>query len=216
MAYGDVRGFVYRVVDIFPGPLKTPARWVADRIFGVWDDISTVLTQIKPAFAFFHDKFWWLLAQLNVGITEAARTLRWIVVEAIPTWARWARDVAVSVTASAINTLQDWTSRALDVWRRALNASIDAVLSFADDVFRWTGDRLREVWNTLSVIRDRVVALLSSPEVFVEWVFAALWRRFWTFANDHAESIAAAAWMRRDTLIAQAMRRLENWLMRLL
>lgn len=216
MAYGDVRGFVYRVVDIFPGPLKTPARWVADRIFGVWDDISTVMTQIKPAFTFLHNNFWWLLAQLNVGITEAARTLRWIVVEAIPTWAKWARDVAVSVAAGAVATLGDWTAKAIAYWFDQLHRALNTVQDFVDSLAGWASDRFGEVWNTLTVIRDRVVLLLTHPDAFVDWAFSAIWQRLWRYADDHAEAIANAVWARRDVIIAATMTRLENWLMRLL
>lgn len=216
MALPDVRGWVYRVVDIFPGPLKTVGRWVADRIFGTWDEIFQLLVIFRPLWAYFHDNVAWLISGLHWLAEESARSIRWLLVEAIPTWAKWARDVAVSVAATGLNLLQSWTQTALTWLRDITLAAINRVQAFVNGVLSWAVDRVREIWGTLSVIRDRVVALLSAPEALVDWIFAALWRRFWRYLDDHAEAVGAYVWARRDRYILRAVTRIEAFLARIL
>lgn len=216
MAVPDVKGFVYRVIDIFPGPLKTAARWVADRIFGVWDEIFQLLVIFRPVWLFFQGHIQGFISAVFWLAEETGRTLRWLVTVAIPRWANWALDTGVHFMLDQVGALRRWAQGTFDWLRELLSRAINAVSAFAHNVLTWTVERIREVWATLSVIRDRVVALLSYPEAFVDWVFSALWRRFWRFANDHAEAIAGAIWARRDPIIAATLARLEAFLVRLL
>lgn len=216
MSRDSVRSFVYRVVDIFPGALKTPARWVADRVFGVWDEIYGVMALFRPTFLWLqHGIQNFITSQLRF-VKEVANTFKWLVVTQIPNWGRWALNNAINWTTYQVGLIRTWAEATIETARRALSKAISAVDAFMRSTLQWTIDRVREIWATLSVIRDRVVALLSNPETLVDWLFAALWRRFWRFANDHAEAIAGTIWTRRDTIITKAMFRLENWLMRIL
>lgn len=216
MAVQGLRDFVYRVVDIFPSVLKTPARWVADRIFGVWDEIFQVLSIFRPIWLFFQGHVQAFISAVLWVAEETGRSLRWLASVALPRWANWALDTGVRFMLEQVGRLRTWVEAAIDYWRTQLYKSLDALESFARGVYNWAADRVREVWATLTVIRDRVVQLLTHPDVFVDWVFAALWRRFWRFFNDHAEAIAAAAWARRDAIIAQALVRIEEWIVRVL
>lgn len=216
MAYGDIRNFVYRVIDIFPGPLKTPARWVADRVYGVWDEIFQLLTIFPPAWAFFYTGINALVVGVRFLGEEASKTLRWVTVEALPRWARWALNTAIARLGPLVEDLRTW-AQGMTHWLYTLIVdSIDSVRQLLSNIRTWVIDHVREVWDTLSVIRDRVVALLTSPDVLVDWLFAALWRRLWQFFNNHAEAIAYAVYMRRDRIIAEGLRRLEEWLVKVL
>lgn len=216
MAYTEVRNFVYRVIDIFPGPLKTPARWVADRVYGVWDEIFQLLVIFLPAWTYFYGGINALVVGVRWLAEEAATTLRWFVVEFVPRWASWALNTATNVLNAAINTLRSWTETALRWLEDRLRAALNLLDQYAHDVFSWAIDRVREVWDTLSVIRDRVVALLTSPETLVDWLFSALWRRFWRYLDDHAEAIATYVWARREPFLNTLLARLEAFLVRLL
>lgn len=216
MAYSSVRTYVYALVNIFPGPLRTVGKWVADRVFSTWDEIFQLLSIFRPLWVYFHAKVTAFVSAVFWVAEETARTLRWLVIEALPKWARWALDTAVSYAKDGLSTLRNWAVNEITTVRQFLSQLISSVLTFAKSVLSWTIDQVREVWDTLSVIRDRVVLLLTNPEGFVDWVFAALWRRFWRFLNDHAEAIAGAAFLRRDAIIAQGLTRLEAFLVRIL
>lgn len=216
MAVSDIRYFVYRVVDIFPGPLKTPARWVADRIFGIWNEIFEHLSIFRPAWNFFHTKMMDLVWTTVNFAEETARTIRWLVTGAIPRWAKWALNTALDVLRRELDAVRRILDGAITLARKQLQAAINAVDSFVKSVRTWATDRFNDVWNTLRVVRDRVVSFLTNPEALVDWIFMALWRRFWRYVDDHAEAIAAHVWARREPYMAKFLARLENFLVRLL
>lgn len=216
MAVAGLREFVYRVVDIFPGALKTPARWVADRIFGVWDEIFQVLAIFRPIWIFFQGHVQAFISAVLWLAEETGRTLRWVASIALPRWANWALDTGVRFMLEQVGNLRRWVEGSIEWWQAQIFKALDALKAFANSVYTWAVSGFRDVWSTLTVIRDRVVQLLTHPSVFVDWVFAALWSRFWRFLDDHAEAIAGAAWNRRDVIMAQAVRRFEDWIVRLL
>lgn len=216
MAVSDIRNYVYRVVDAFPGPLKTPARWVADRLFGVWNEIFEHLSTFRSPWTYLNAKLKDIAWTAAHFATVCTRTVRWLIVEAIPRWSRWARDNAVSWARQELTRLNSLARGWIADARNYLMSQIRQVTAFAHDVWNWAVARVREIWVTLNVVRDRVVRYLTNPETLVDWLFLALWRRFWRFTNDHAETLAAYAWSRRDRIIAQALVRLESFLMRLL
>lgn len=212
----SVRNYVDQLIDIFPGFLQGPARWVANRIFGVWDEVAVFLVAMRGGFGYTLDRAYRFVNAFWRFVNEAATTVRWMVSIFVPRWARWAFNLAVNTLRSELDIARRFLQGLLDTLRSWTQRAINAVDAFAHNAYRWASDRIGEIWHTLAVIRDRVVALLTSPETFVDWIFSALWRRFWRFANDHAESIAAAYWPRRDALLVKSLQRLENFLMRVL
>lgn len=216
MAVSDIRSYVYRIVDIFPGPLKTPARWVAERVFGVWDEIFEHLSIFRPAWTYLHQKLQDLVWTVTNFAEETARTVRWLVTDAVPRWGRWALDSALRIARAELDLVRRILDGAITLVRNALQRAINAVDSFAHSVLSWAVDRFREVWATLTFVAGRVVALLTHPETLVDWLFSALWRRFWRYIDDHAEAIAGYVWARRERFLTQLLTRLENFLVRLL
>jgi hypothetical protein len=216
MAVSDIRAFVYRVIDVFPGPLKTPARWVADRVFGVWEEIFNHLSMFRAPWLFIQDKLQAMVSAAFWALEETARTMRWLVTLALPRWANWALDVAVDIGRKELNSFRNWASGTINDVRRFCSDLAWRGINAARDAVNWARGAVENVWTTLRVVRDKVIGLLGAPEALVDWIFAAMWRRFWRFLNDHAEAIAATAWNRRDTIIAQSLRRLEDWILRVL
>lgn len=211
-----VRDYVYELISIFPGFLQTPARWAADRVFSVWNEIYTVMVMFPDSFKFFRQRFHQLVLDLVDLCNQTASTLRWLVTLFVPRWARWALDVAVgwardevarvrAILTGLVNTLRTWAQNAVNTLDR-----------FVHNLQNWVVSRLQELWGTLNTVKARVFALLLSPSAFVDWVFAALWARFWRFVNEHGEAIVASWWARRNTLTAQTLARLEAFLVRIL
>lgn len=211
-----VRSYVYGLISIFPGVLQTPARWVADRVFSIWDEIFQFLVMMRSPFVYALDRCYRYVNAFWRFVNECATTVRWLVTAFVPTWARW-----------GMNTAIDWARGQLAAARAALEHGIANVQAWAQNVInavkndlrianQWAIDRVRELVDGLNAVRKRVTELLSSPSTFVDWVFAAMWARFWRFLNDHAESIGRTYWGRRDTILVAAMTRLETFLMKVL
>lgn len=216
MGAPEVRSFVYRVVDIFPGPLKTAARWVADRVWGIWDEIFTVLSLFRPVWLFFQGRIQSFISSVLWLAEETGRTLRWLVVEALPRWGKWALNTAVDYARRNLNTLRDWVDRTITWWRTHLTFLINDIVAFAHNVQAWATARFHEIWDVINVVRKKVIDLLFIPDRMVDWIFSSLWRKLWRYANDHAEAIGGLMWARRDKIIAQTLSRLESFLVRLL
>lgn len=212
----DVRDFVYRIIDIFPGFLSTPARWVADRVFGIWNEIYTFLVMLPDPFKYFQARF----NQFCINITElsqmAANGLRWLVATFVPRWARWALNTALSTLRAEYTIVRNSLFGIINSLRSWAQSAINTVDRYAHNLWTWAGQRLAELWGTLNSVKNLVLRMLTSPEYLVDWLFGALWRRFWKYVNDHAESIAAAWWAGRNTLIMKSLDRFEAFLARIL
>lgn len=211
-----VRGYVYALISIFPGFLQTPARWVADRVFGIWTEVAEYLVQMRTGFKYLLARAYRYVQAFWRFANEAAVTVRWLVSLFVPRWAKWALNAAMDwargevarirgILTGIVNTLRTWTQNAVSSLDRLIN-----------NVRNWVTQRLQELWGRVNSLSSRVVALLTSPDAFVNWVFAALWRRLWRYLDDHLEAVAASVWARRDALMMQTLARIEAFLMRVL
>lgn len=212
----DVRGFVYSVVDIFPGPLKTPARWVADRLFGVWDDVSGVFRYIIPNWHDLANGIAWFTDKAVGALEKAAYAIRWIVTVRIPQAIEVFRQSVVNWVSGIINdvrselvAVRDWV---LDKARGFANA----VLDYARSVYQWAVDRISDVWATLSTVAELVGSLLTNPERMALWLIGAMWGAFWRFADQHIDAIVEFAWSRRGIIVSRVLARAEALLERIL
>jgi len=216
MSRDSVRSFVNGLINVFPGFLQSPVRWVADRIFGVWDEIWTLLVLVGSVWPAVSGALHSFLDRVQEVAVYASSAIRWIAVIALPKWAQWAINLALGQALQALAVVRTLFSSLIDGVRNWAAGLISGISKGLSDLLKWVTDRIKEVWSTLTVIRDRVVQLLTSPSSFVDWIFSALWSRFWRFLNDHLESIGTAVWGRRDSLIASSLARLETWLARVL
>jgi len=212
----SVRTWVYGILNIFPSYLTAPARWVADRLFGTWDEIYQFFIHVRGSFTYLSDRSVRFVNALWRFINECATTVRWMVSLFVPKWARWALNLALDTLRGELSSARAFLQGLIDDARALAQRLVNTVSTWAQSWFDWFLARLRETIATLTAVRDRVVQLLTDPGAFVDWVFDALWRRFWKFANDHAEAIAAAYWPRRDDLLVKTLTRIENFLMRVL
>lgn len=212
----DIRGYVYQVADIFPGPLKTAARWVADRIFAIWDDVSGVFRYVVPRWRDLATAIANFTMRAVGALEKLAFAVRQIVVERIPRAIEALRQSVVAWVSGIINDVRasivaarDWV---LDQARRLSNV----VLDFARSVYQWAIDRLREVWDTLSTVARLVGALLTDPQKFAIWAIGAIWGAFWRFADQHVDAIVEYIWARRSIVVSRVLDRAEAIIERML
>lgn len=212
----DIRGFVYGLADIFPGPLKTAARWVADRVFAVWDDVSNVFRVVVPNWRDLANSISWFTDRAVGAVEKAALALRWIVTVRIPQAIEVFRQSVVNWVSGLLNAVRsdliavrDWVLG--KAWEFA-----NTVLSFARSVYDWAVARLREIWEPLAVVIDRVGSLLFDPTRFARWVIGGLWGVFWSYVDQHVDAIIEFVWARRGTIVAKVIARTEAILERVL
>lgn len=212
----DVRGYVYSLVDDLPSILKPGARFIADRVFAIWDDISAVLRISVPWWKYIRDSVSNFTTMAMQAAEQGAFAIRWLATIYLPR--------IVSSTAQAVI---DWTSRLIDAVRQTINDVRDwlldqarrmfnTVTQYATDIYHWAIDRLREIWEPLSIVVDRVGALLFDPRKLAEWVIGAIWSAFWRYADDHIDAIVEFVWQRRSIVVGRILARAESILERLL
>lgn len=212
----EVRRYVYDVIGIFPGFLQTPARWVADRVFGIWNEIYTFLVALPNPFQYFQKRFNQFCINVVELAQQAANGLRWLVTTFVPRWARWALNTALDLLRREYVAVRNAIYGTIHTLERWAQAAVNTVSKFAHDVWNTLSRRLSELWGTFNTVKNFVWKMLTSPEYLVDWFFGALWRRFWKYVDDHAESIAAAWWARRNTIIMKSLERFEAFIARIL
>lgn len=212
----DIRGFVYSVVDIFPGPLKTPARWVADRLFAVWDDVSGIFRISIPHWRGLADAVNFFMLKGMWAVNHLAVAARQIVTERIPRGLEALRQGVVAwVTgiindiSSAITSTRDWILDRVRGW-------VNDVIGYARNVYQWAVDRLSEVWSTLTTVARLVGSLLTDPTKLVTWAMGAIWSAFWRYADQHVDAIVEFVWQRRSIVVSRLLGRAEAIIERLL
>ena len=113
------RDWIYNLIDIVPGFLSHPARWIADRVFGVFDDGIEFAKWLKSGFDYLRARGVWFVTGIRTLASEAYNTVRWIIEVRVPALISNAfsnlRSFVVDVvnmTASAlrglISTLDKW------------------------------------------------------------------------------------------------------------
>lgn len=212
----DVRAYVYQVVDIFPSPLKTPARWVADRVFGVWDNVSAVFRVSIPHWHRIADNLAWFMGKATDAVERAAKGLRWLATVRIPQ----AIDAAARGITGWVQGLIDDVQRGLATTRDWLldkaRGFANAVYEYAHAVYTWVTDRLGEIWTTLTVVAKLVDAFLTDPSKLATWAIGAIWSAFWRYADQHLDGIIEFVWQRRSIVVSRLLDRTEAIIERLL
>lgn len=212
----DFRAYIYRILDIFPSYLSAPARWVADRLFAVWDEITGFLIRTKAPFQWVVERAYRYVNAFWRFVNECATTVRWLVTLFVPRWARWALNLAIDTVRAELNSARTFLQSLINDARSFAQRLVNTLDAWARGQVKSLLDKLNDTINTLRAVRDTVVKYLTHPSVLVDWIFSALWSRFWRFANDHAEAIAAAYWPRKDKLLVATLTRIETFLMRVL
>jgi hypothetical protein len=212
----DIRSYIYGLADIFPGPLKTAARWVADRAFAVWDDVSTVFRATVPRWREWFNAATGFANNLVSAVAEAANTVRWIVLQWVPNFVRSKVDDVRNWASAVFNDVRNWAAGIVSDVRNWAAARLNDLLDFATRVRDWALERIQEVWRTLTTVADIVGRLLTDPAQLAQWVAGAMFWALLRVADALIEPLAEWFWARRQALILKTLSRLESIIARLL
>lgn len=212
----DIRGFVYQIVDIFPSPLRTPARWVADRVFGVWNDVSAVFRITVPFWQRWYNSTVGLASSFIVAGNEIALTIRWIVAQWAPAFVldkvNAVRNFVVGLLNDARRALEGLINGAVDFARKGISTALD----FATRIRDYFADRVREIWSTLTEVARLVGNLLTNPDRLATWVAGAMFWALLRVVDALIEPIVDYLWARRQAVVLKTLTRIESIIARLL
>lgn len=210
------RGFIYGLVDIFPGALKTPARWVADRIFGAWDDLGAVFRLLRGAWELLFGGIYAFARSHISFLWQAATTLRWIIVTRIVQ----VQDYIFDTLGRAINGVQSWADQTihngLSTLERWVTGLWNSVWERIDALTGWATRRIGELWDWAGVVGRRVADLLSDPAQMVDWILGPLITALLQWLESNVERLAASLWAQRQAILVRSLGTAESILERIL
>lgn len=210
------RTWIYDLLDIVPGFLSTPARWIADRIFGVLDDgvefavwLKSGVDYLRSKGSYFADKVW-------MFSIDTYTTLRWLLDTRIPALIGSASDTLRKWATSTIATVEKAiraTVSTLDKWAKSAVATlIDSLTSVRDYLLGKVNGILDTLRKTVSVWYER----LTDPRKFAAWVVGALVSALLGYLYSNRDKIAAWFLRTSPAFTAWLARELEAVLARLL
>jgi hypothetical protein len=170
----DPRAWIYGFIDHVPGIIKSPARWIADRIFGMLSDGVAFARWLKNGFAYLYTKGAFFLLYVISAISEAATTLEWLTLVEIPRRAKAALldasnyanrlvDSARNALTGAINTLRNWAQ-----------TQINKAIGLANDLRTWATAKVNAIIDKLTKTVDVWYERLTDPGKMATWLIAAL------------------------------------------
>jgi hypothetical protein len=212
----DIRGLVYGIVNRFPSALRPPVRWVADAIFGVWDDVSNVFRFAVPSWSRIFggvNAFVWSVA---TALFNGYKTAYWIAFDWLPRFVAarvnevltWAQDLVNALAA----TVQQGLSYVANLARTWVDAALDALSTLRNWALEWVG----RIVDTLNAVVRLVSTLLTDPRVLVAWILAAMVDALVAWVDTNLERLAEALWARRAAIILRSAERIEALIARLL
>lgn len=186
----DPRSWIYGFLDKVPSIISAPARWIADRIFGIFDDGVEFARWLKSGFDHLAAKGIAFLTVFYSLSAEIVVTVRWYIqirvpqlfVNAISTvkqWATAAITLAINGAKALISTLDKWAKNAVASVTNALNSLRNWITAQINTVI----DKIRK---TIDVWYPR----LTDPVKMAEWLVGALIGPFWRYAYNNRDKIA--------------------------
>lgn len=186
-----MKGFIYGLVNLVPGFLRGPADWIADRIYGVFNDAVKFALWLRSAFTRMPAAFKNLFIGLTNFVRESYTTLKWIIVTFVPRlindavlllrrWVTSVLDLAVRTLRAVISTLERWARSAI------------AFVSETLRTFRnWAVGTIAQLWNNVTSLVKRVFDTWGTPARLAQWLLTALITLFWQYVYQQRDRIAA-------------------------
>lgn len=212
----DVRGLVYGLVNYFPGPLRGPARRVADAVFGAWDDVSNVFRIVRPSWSRIWvgiNGFVWQVAQGFINTWQAAW---WIAFDWLPRFVGTAVDNLGAWARARLDALLDTVQRGLSYVLGLAQSLVNGVIAELRAVRDWLWDHILRTVATLNAVARLVNMFLTDPRVLVQWILSALINALLQWVDSNLERLAEALWARRMSIVLRSVERIEQIIARLL
>lgn len=212
----DIRSFIYWLADHAPPGLRTVARWIADRIFAVWDDVSQIFRLARPSWLRLAQRMWDNIRVVRYAIGEIASTLRWITTVKVPQAVSRLWDDITHWVLAQLNLLRDFTTGLYRTVRDEFFHNLNLVLDALNGFQHWVTQQISDLWKLLTSTASRVASLLGDPNRLAAWLVGAMFTALLTLVRDHADALADYVWARRERIIVSLIGRVEAWLARVL
>lgn len=212
----DPKRWIYSFIDSVPSIISRPARWIADRIFGIFDDGIAFARWLKSGFA--HLAAWGIafLTTFYSLMSEVVVTIRWYVQIKVPAlllntantvkqWATATINTAVNAVKSIVSTLDKWAKNAVSAVTNALNS-----------LRSWVTGQINALIDKLRKTVDTWYPRLTDPVKMAEWLVGALVGPFWRYAYNNRDKITRWLLNRSPAFTAWLARELEAVLRRIL
>lgn len=211
-----MRNWIYALANVLPFPLNKGAKWIADRIFSVFNDGVLFSRWLKAGFHSLWANGKAFLVASRDWLTETVVTFQWVILTRIPKVAadtlknaiKWATDRVAwldRTLRAVIHTLDRWAQNAINAVKSALSAFQN-----------WATRLINALTSNVKSLLDRVFGLWATPQRLAEWLVGALWSVFLRFLYQNRERIAS--WLIRSsgTFTVWLARELERVLLRML
>lgn len=183
------RTWIYQLIDLVPGFLSRPARWIADRIFSVLDDGVEFAKWLKSGFDYLRSKGVWFADHLRLYALETLYTVQWLtgiripalIANAVSTLHRWvtsAINAATKVINAALHTLDKWAKAAVSGLTNALNSVRD-----------WFTKQINALLAKIHATIDKWYDRLTNPGKMAEWLIGALMGPLWRYVYANRDKI---------------------------
>lgn len=211
-----MRGWIYALANVLPWPVSKGAKWLADRIWGVFSDGVRFALWIKDGFYTLARDGRTFLTSARTWIAEAHSTIKWLVITRIPKiaadtlnnaikWATSRVNWALNIARGLVSTLERWT-----------RATINTLRSWAESSVKWLTGQVNSLLANVKKVLDRVFGLWSTPLRLAEWLIGALWTVALRYLYSQRERIAAWFINSSGAFTVWLARTLENILVRML
>jgi hypothetical protein len=211
-----MHAWIYAVLNHLPGIIKSAGKWILDRIWGVFDDSLRFARWIKTGIQTLNGTGKNFIRAIRDMLTEAAATVRWIIVTEIPRRAKKAFDDAIKWSKNLIDwvysTLRNWIAT-LERWTKQAIANLR---DFAEKAIRWIFDQINDLWQNVKKLVDRVFGTWATPTRLAEWAIGAIWSVALRYAYSNRDRITRWFLQSSAAFTQWAVRMIEQVLVRLL
>jgi hypothetical protein len=210
------RTWIYGLLDIVPGFLSTPARWIADRIFGVLDDGVEFAKWIKSGVEYLRARGVGFADRIWAFSIDTYTTLRWLLDIRIPALIDSAASTLRQWAASAINTALNGVKALLSTLDKWAKSAVSAIANSLIAVRDWLLGKINSIIDKLKHTVDIWYERLTDPRKFAAWLVGAIFLALLSYAYANRDKIAA--WFLRSSpaFTAWLARELETVLRRIL
>jgi len=211
-----VDDFINQLVGLVPAFLRSPARWIADRILAIWHTSTGFWTRVRAGWTQLRALAWTsALAQIR-HLVALATTLRWFATVLVPRWANIALDAARSEFHQLVAEARNLASAALAEARRDLAAIITDVSHLLSDWATWTLARINELRTNVSRLIGHVFGVLATPDRLVGWIVDPMAHALIRWAEDNAVRFGRVLVAQRTRIFLSSLQWAEDIVSRIL
>lgn len=211
-----MRAWIYALIDILPWPINKGARWIADRIWGIFADGIRFTKWIRGGMVHWTQRASNFLRGLRQVLGETYTTLKWIIVTRIPAVAKKVFDDATKWALGRI----DWVWLNLkgviaDV-ERFLKGQLANLRDWANKAVDWLTKHVNSLLSNVAKLIDRVFNVLGTPARLAEWAIGAITSAFLKYLYQQRERIVSWVLNTSGSFTMWLAKQLETVLARLL